>query len=102
MLVMGSKQVLKSQSPLLGLLQQRNKLPVVHKRDVHCARMDVSEKKKRRQEAEENQKCTSSDPMEQYCREEASEIAWLSFTRSACEELCACLNVLQNPAHEQT
>ena len=64
MLVVGRKQVLKSQSSVLGLLQERNKLPVVHEWDVHCERADLHEKEKGRQDAEENQKCTSSDPME--------------------------------------
>ena len=65
-------KLLKSQGPILCLLQKGNELPVVHEGNVHRKSADVREQKKRRQNAEENQQCFPNDRTKNSRRDQAA------------------------------
>ena len=74
-------KLLKSQGPILRLLQKGNELPVVHEGDVHRKSADVREQKKRRQDAEENQQDLSNNRTKDSRRGQTSEAGLLRLRR---------------------
>ena len=78
---MRGPKLLKSQGPILCLLQKGNELPVVHEWDVHGKGADVREQQKRRQDAEENQQGLSNDRTKNDRRNETAEAGLLRFRR---------------------
>ena len=74
-------KLLKSQGPILCLLQKGNELPVVHEGDVHRKSANVSEQNNRRQNAEENQQCFPNDRTKNNPREAVTSAGLLGFRR---------------------
>ena len=80
-LVVRSPKLLKSQCPIISLLQEGNELPVVHERDVHRKSANVREQNNRRQDAEENQQCFPNDRTKNHARQAVASAGLLGFRR---------------------